>query len=53
MLFSFLKNWGVPQIATAPTTQNVEPNQLDAIARNNMIAALALKTGLNEEFSKM
>ena len=53
MLFFFLKNWGVPQMATAQTTRNVELNQLDDIARKNMIAALSQKTGLNEEFSKM
>ena len=53
LFFFSLKNWGIPQIAVAQTTQTTELNQLDVVAKKNMVLALSQKTGLNEEFSKM
>ena len=53
IIFLLFQNWGVPQISTAHTPVKTEVNQLDDISKQNMVATLAQKTGLNEAFSKM
>ena len=50
MLF---QNWGIPQVEPSNTSQAITNNQLDNVAKQNMIRSLCQATGMNEEFSKM
>lgn len=51
--FLIFKNWGLPQVESSTSAQAIAENQLDTVAKQNMIASLCQATGMNEEFSKM